>query len=64
MIDSRKDEQNKEKANDTKDDAGVTVQIHTALACKQVGSDEEGDTERRVYHHHDGGKGEAYSEGC
>ncbi|WP_157798861.1 hypothetical protein [Serratia marcescens] len=63
-MDSGKDEQYDEKANDPKDDAGVTVQIHTALACKQVGSDEEGDTECRVYQHHDGGKDEAYSEGC
>jgi hypothetical protein len=63
-VDSREDEQDNENADDTKDDAGIAVQIHTALACKEVGSDEEGDTERRVYHHHDGGKDKAYSEGC
>lgn len=55
-MDSRKDEQDNKKANDTKDYAGIAVQIHTTLACKHVGSDEEGDAERRVYHHHNGGK--------
>ncbi|MNG72723.1 hypothetical protein D3C81_585010 [compost metagenome] len=55
-MDSSEDEQNSEKTNDSKDDTGVTVQIHSPLACKQVGSDEEGNTKHRVYHHHDGGK--------
>ncbi|WP_413715026.1 hypothetical protein [Serratia ureilytica] len=53
------DEQNNEKTNDSKDDAGITVQIHTAFACKQISSDEEGDAEHRVYKHHDGGKDKA-----
>ncbi|CAI0849492.1 Uncharacterised protein [Serratia quinivorans] len=58
-MNSREDEQNSEKTNDSKDDAGVAIQIHPPLACKHVGSDEEGDAERRVYKHHDGGKDKA-----
>ncbi|NWA70868.1 hypothetical protein HX775_02910 [Serratia proteamaculans] len=63
-MDSSEDEQNSEKTNDSKDDTGVTVQIHSPLACKHVGSDEEWDAERRVYHHHNGGKDEADNEDC
>ncbi|WP_265557015.1 hypothetical protein [Serratia grimesii] len=63
-MDSRYNEQNKEKANDSKDYAGIAVQIHSALACNQVGCNEEGNTKCRVYYHHNGGKDKAYSEGC
>lgn len=55
-MNSREDEQDNEEANDSKDDAGIAVQIHTALACNQVGCNEEGNTKCRVYHHHNGGK--------
>jgi len=61
-MDSSADEQNKEKSNDSKDNTGVAVQIHSTFTCEQVGCDEEGDTERRVYKHHDGGKDKACSE--
>ncbi len=63
MTDSCKDEQDNEKANDPNDDAGIAVQFHAALTCKQVDSDEEGDTECRVYHHHNGCKDKAYCKG-
>lgn len=59
----RYNEQKNDKTNDPEDDAGITVQIHTALACKQVGREEEGDTKCCMYHHHDGSKDKAYSEG-
>ncbi|WP_157765421.1 hypothetical protein [Serratia sp. BW106] len=61
-MDSSENEQNSEKTNDSKDDTGVAVQIHSTFPREQVGGDEEGDTERRVNKHHDGGKDKAYSE--
>lgn len=63
-MNSREGEQNNKKTDDPKNDAGVTVQIHTAFACKQISSDEEGDSERRVYKHHNGSKDKAYCKGC
>lgn len=63
-MDSREDEQNNEKTNDSEDDAGIAVQIHTTFPGEQVGDDEEGGTERRVYKHHDGGKDKADNEDC
>lgn len=63
-MDSREDEQNSEKTNDTKNDTDVAVQFHPSLACKHVGNDEERDAERRVYHHHGGGKDKADNEDC
>lgn len=62
-MDSGEDDQDNNKTNDSEDYTGITIQSHTAFVRKHVGSNEKGNTERRVYHHNDGGKDKAYSEG-
>lgn len=63
-MDCSEDKQNNKQTNDAKNDTGIAIQVHSTFPCKHVGNDEEGDTKRRMYHHHDGGKEKTYSEGC